>query len=80
MNKLMVSFWGWGGDTDEDIIFCHAAKTIAGSHMRVAMGDLMVWAQKLDLSLHLDTIGKPRSRAFDSCNKNVVVLQRDDSY
>jgi hypothetical protein len=70
MNELMVSLQGQGSNTDEDIIiFSHAAKTIAGSHMRVAMGDLMVWAQKLDLSLHQDTIGKSTSRAFDWCNK-----------
>jgi hypothetical protein len=57
MDELMVLFQGWGSSTDEDInFFVHAAKTIAGSHMRVAMGDLMVWAQKLDLSLHQDTI------------------------
>jgi hypothetical protein len=74
MNELMVSFQGRGGNNDEDIIiFGHAATTIAGSHMRVAMGDLMVWAQKLDLSLHQGKIGKPTSRAFDWCNKHVVV-------
>jgi hypothetical protein len=57
MNELMVSFQGRGGNTDEDIIFFgHAAKTIAGSHMWVPMGDLTVWGKKLDLSLHHDTI------------------------
>jgi hypothetical protein len=55
------------------IFFGHATKTIAGSHMRVAMGDLMVWGQKLDLCLLQDTIGKPASRAFDWCNKNAMV-------
>jgi len=32
-----------------------AAKTIAVSYMRVAMGKLMVWALKLDPNLHQDT-------------------------
>jgi hypothetical protein len=54
------------------IFFGHAAKTRAGSDMRVAMGDFMVWAQKLDLSVHQNTNGKPTSRAFDWCNTNVV--------
>jgi hypothetical protein len=66
MNELMVSLQGRGGNTDEDIIFFgRAARTRAGSHMRVTMGYFMVWAQKLDLSLHQNTIGKPTSRAFD---------------
>jgi hypothetical protein len=53
MNELMVSLQGQGGNTDEDInFFSHAAKTRAGSNMRVTMGDFMVWAQKLDLSIH----------------------------
>jgi hypothetical protein len=74
MNELMVSFQGRGGVTDENIIFFgRAAKTIAGSHMRVAMGDSTIWGQKLDLSLHQDTIGKPTSRAFDWCNINAMV-------
>jgi hypothetical protein len=47
MNVLMVSFQGQGSNTDEDIIiFGHAAKTIAGSHMRVTMGDLPVRGHK----------------------------------
>ncbi len=54
------------------IFFGHAAKTRAGSDMRFAMGDFMVWAQKLDLSIHQNTNGKPTSRAFDWCNNNVV--------
>ena len=37
------------------------------------MGDVLVWALKLDTSLHQDTIGKPTSRAIDWYNKNVVV-------
>ncbi len=69
----MALLQGWGGNIDEDIIFFgHAAKTKAGSNMRVVMGDLMVWAQKLDLSIHQNTNGKLTSRAFDWCNKNVV--------
>jgi hypothetical protein len=51
------------------IFFGHAAKTRAGSNMRVAMGDFMVWAQKLDLSVYQNTNGKPTSRAFDWCHK-----------
>jgi hypothetical protein len=39
------------------------------------MGDLLVWALKLDPSLHQDNIGKLSSKAFDWCNKSVVVLQ-----
>ena len=58
--KILIYFW-W------------AAKTAAGSCMRVTMGDLMVWALKLDPSYHQDTIGKLLSRAFDWYNKNVVV-------
>jgi hypothetical protein len=46
---------------------------VAGSYMRVTMGDLMVWALKLDPSLHQDTTGKLSSRAFDWWNKNIVV-------
>jgi hypothetical protein len=73
INELMVSLQGWGGNTDEDInFFGHAAKTRAGSNIRVAMGDLMVWAQKLNLSVQQNTNRKPTSRAFDWCNKKVV--------
>jgi hypothetical protein len=66
MNELMVLLQGWGSNTDKDIYFFgHAAKTRAGSDMRVAMGDFMVWAQKLDLSIHQNTVGKPTSRAIN---------------
>ena len=41
--------------------------------MRVTMWKWMVEALKLDPNLHQDTIGKLTSRAFDWCNKNVVV-------
>jgi hypothetical protein len=41
--------------------------------MRVTMGDLMVWALKLDPNLNQNTIGKLSSRAFDWCNKNAIV-------
>jgi hypothetical protein len=54
------------------LFFGHAANTRAGSNMRVGMGDFMVWAQKLDLSVHQNTNGKPTSRAFDWCNTNKV--------
>ncbi len=67
----MVSLQGQGSNTDEDF-FCHAAKTRAGSEISVAMGDFMVWAQKLDLSVHQNTNGKPTSKAFNWCNKYVV--------
>jgi len=50
--KILLYFW-W------------AAKTVAGSYMRVTMGDLMVGALKLDPSLHQDIIEKLSSRAFD---------------
>jgi hypothetical protein len=49
------------------------AKTVAGSYMRVTMGDLRIWALKLDPNLHQSTIGKLSSRAFDRCNKNAMV-------
>jgi hypothetical protein len=62
----MVSLQGRGHNTDEDIIFFGPAeKTRAGSNMRVMMGDFMVWAQKLNLSVHQNTVGKPTSRVFD---------------
>jgi hypothetical protein len=44
MNELMVLLQGRGSNTDKEFFFDCAAKTIAGSHMRVAMGDFMVWA------------------------------------
>jgi hypothetical protein len=47
------------------IVFGHAAKTRAGSNMRIATGDFMAWAQKLDLSVHQNIVGKPTSRAID---------------
>jgi hypothetical protein len=66
MNELMVLLQGRGGNTDADIFFFgHAAKTRAGSDMRVAMEDFMVRAQKLDLSIHQNSVGKPTSRAID---------------
>jgi hypothetical protein len=69
MDQLMVSFQRWAGSADEDInfsagqgqlmkiliYFWWAAKTIAGSYMKVMMGKLMVWALKLNPSLHQDT-------------------------
>jgi hypothetical protein len=55
--KILIYFW-W------------SAKTVAASYMRVTMGDLMVWALKLDPNLHQDTIRKISSRAFDWCNNN----------
>jgi hypothetical protein len=53
--------------------FWWMAKTVAGTYMRVTMGDLMVWALKLDPNLHQSTIGKLSSRAFDRCNINAMV-------
>ena len=52
------------------VYFWWAAKTIAGSYMRVTMGKLMVWALKLDPNHNQDTKWKPTSRAFDWCNNN----------
>ena len=73
MNELMVLLQGRGSNTDKDIIFFgRAKKTRAGSNMRVAMGDFMVWAQKLGLIVHQNTNTKPTSRAFDWCNTNLV--------
>jgi hypothetical protein len=45
------------------VFFGCAAKPRAGSNMKVAMGDFMVWAQKMGLSIHQNTVGKPTSRA-----------------
>jgi len=53
------------------IYFWWAAKTVAGSYMRVTMGDWLVWALKLDASPHQDTIGKLSSRACNSVLKKV---------
>jgi hypothetical protein len=55
------------------IYFWLVAKTVAGSYMRVTMGDLLVWALKLDPSLHQDTIGELSSSAFNWCNENIVI-------
>jgi len=56
MDQLMISFQRWPGSADEDInLFLVGGKNIAGSYMRVTMGQLMVWALKLDPSLHQDT-------------------------
>ena len=57
------------------IYFWWVAKTVAGSYMRVMMGDLLVWALKMDPSLHQ----KLSSRAFDWCNKNVGYVGRTHS-
>ena len=74
MNELIVSFQRWAGSADDDINLFLVGDKNAGSYMRVTMGDLLVWALKLDPSLHQDTIGKlSSSRAFDWCNKNVAV-------
>ena len=45
---ILINFW-W------------AAKTVADSYMRVMMGEFLVWALKLDPSLHQ----KLSLRAFD---------------
>jgi hypothetical protein len=37
------------------------------------MGDMLVWGQFWDPNVNQDTVRKHSSRAFDSCNKNVVV-------
>jgi len=69
----MVLFQCWAGSADDDInSFFVGGKIFSWQLQRVTMGDLLVWALKLDPSLHQDTIGKISSRAFDWCNKNVV--------
>ena len=73
MNELMVSFQRWVGSDAMILIFLVGGKTVAGSYIRVTMGDLLVWGQKLDPNLHQDTFGEPTSRAIDWCNNNVVV-------
>jgi hypothetical protein len=57
------------------LFFCWwTAKTIAGSYMRVTMGDLLVWGQKLDPNLYHNTLGKLTSRAIHWYNNIVVIL------
>jgi hypothetical protein len=55
------------------LFFWWTAKTVAGSYVRVTMGDLMVWALKLGPNLHQNTIGKLSSKTFDWCNKNAMI-------
>jgi hypothetical protein len=55
------------------------AKTVAGSYMRVMIGDLMVWALKLDTNLHQNTIGKLSSRAFDGVIYAMALLSWNDT-
>jgi hypothetical protein len=38
--------------------FWWTAKTVAGSYMRVTMGDWLVWDKFLDPNVNQDTIGK----------------------
>jgi hypothetical protein len=40
------------------IFFWWTAKTVAGSYMRVTMGDWLVWDQFLDPNVNQDTIEK----------------------
>jgi hypothetical protein len=54
--------------------WCGWPKVVAGSDDRVLLGKWMLWAEKLEPNVHQDTIGKLSSRAFDWCNKNMVVL------
>jgi hypothetical protein len=55
MNEFMVSFQRWAGSADDDInLFLVGGKNCSWSYMRVTMGDLLVWALKLDPSLHQD--------------------------
>ena len=47
MNELIVSFQRWEGSVGDDTnFFWWTTKTVAGSYMRVTMGDLLVWGQK----------------------------------
>ncbi len=57
-----------GGSADGAVNFQGGgAKTAAGSYMRVAMGDLLVWALKLDPILHQDTIVESQHLGLSSC-------------
>jgi hypothetical protein len=75
MNKLMVWFQRRVELADGAVNFCEGQKklmrllAIAGSQLR----DWLVWGQFLDPNINQDTIGKLSSRAFDWCNKNMVV-------
>jgi hypothetical protein len=40
------------------LIFWWKAKTVAGSYMRVTMGEWLVWGQISDPNVNQDTIGK----------------------
>jgi hypothetical protein len=40
------------------IFFWWMAKTVAGSYMRVTMGEWLVWGQISDPNVNQDTIGK----------------------
>ena len=46
INELIVWFQGWTGSVDGTGFDGGSAKTVAGSYMRVMMGDLLVWALK----------------------------------
>ncbi len=62
MNAQRVLFQCWAGSADDDIFFLADGKTIEQlADMRVKMGDLLVWGQKLDPNLNQDTLGKTTS-------------------
>jgi hypothetical protein len=75
LDQLMVLFQHWAGSADDDIIlFLVGGKNCSWQLHDDHEGDLLVWALKLDPSLHQDTIEKLSSKAFDWCNNDVVVL------
>ncbi len=73
MNELMASLQGWGGNTDEDInFFWSCSKNQSWQQHEGHDGRLHGLSSKIGLEVHQNTDGKPTSRAFDWCNKNVV--------
>jgi len=57
-----------GGSADGAVNFQGGgAKTVAGSYMRVTIGDLLVWAQKLDPILQHDTIVESQHQGLSIC-------------
>jgi len=56
MDQLMVSFQCWAGSADEDInLFLVGGKNYSWQLHEGHNGKLMVWALKLNPSLHQDT-------------------------
>ncbi len=73
-SMVMVSFQHWAGSADDDInLFLVGGKNCSWQLHEGHNGRFALRALKLAPSLHQDTIRKLLSRAFDWCNKNVVV-------